>query len=157
MGVPVSKMPGSIEALCQASLKTAKDPVRGPYPAYPSGKSWYEASGKTGSGKKFDHNVISGADISAQPYYVAIITPVIHYCMGGLETEIKFHQCWVRSPSPFLPSTQLERLQEVYTGNNRLGGNSRLDCMVFGRVVGSGMCAAHAGRSLAALAGGGKG
>ena len=34
-------------------------------------------------------------------------------------------------------------------GNNRLGSNSRLD--------GSGMCAVHAGRSLAALAGGGKG
>ena len=101
MGVPVSKMPGSIEALCQASLKTAKDPVRGPYPAYPSGKSWYEASGKTGSGKKFDHNVISGADISAQPYYVAIITPVIHYCMGGLETDKIFSSigCGVQARS----------------------------------------------------------
>ena len=66
MGVPVSKMPGSIEVLCQASLKTAKDPDRGPYPAYPSGKSWCEACGKTGSGKKFYHNVMSGADFAAQ-------------------------------------------------------------------------------------------
>ena len=85
--VLVSKMPGSIEALCQASLRTAKDPDGGPYPAYPSGKSWDEASGKTSSGKKFYHNVISGADFAAQPYCVAIITPVIHYCMGGLETD----------------------------------------------------------------------
>ena len=66
MGVPVSKMPGSIEVLCQASLKTAKDPDRGPYPAYPSGKSWCEACGKTGSGKKFYHNVMSGGDFAAQ-------------------------------------------------------------------------------------------
>ena len=40
---------------------------------------------------------------------VAIINPVIHYCMGGLEID-KFQQCWVRIPSPFLPSTKLERL-----------------------------------------------
>ena len=43
----------------------------GPFPAYPSGKSWDEASGKTGSGKVFYHNVMSGADFAAQPYYVA--------------------------------------------------------------------------------------
>ena len=39
MGVPVSKMTDSREALCQASLKTAKDPDGGPFPVYPSGKS----------------------------------------------------------------------------------------------------------------------
>ena len=52
MGVPVSKMEESIEAHDQASLRTAADPDGGPYPAYPSGKSWDEASGKTVSGKK---------------------------------------------------------------------------------------------------------
>ena len=55
-----------IAAHCQASLKTVKDPDRGPYPAYPSGKSWCEACGKTGSGKKFHHNVMSGVDFAAQ-------------------------------------------------------------------------------------------
>ena len=59
MGVPVSKMEESIEAHYQASLKTVDDPDGGPYPAYPSGEAWDEASGKTGSGKKFHHNVIS--------------------------------------------------------------------------------------------------
>ena len=112
--VPVSKMEESSEAHYQASLKTAEDPDGGPYTAYLSGKSWGETSGKTGSGKKFDHNVISGADFAAQPYYVAIITPVIHYCMGGLEIE-KIQQRRVRIPSPFLPSTHLQRLQEVCT------------------------------------------
>ena len=51
MGASVSKMEKSIEAHYQASLETAKDPDGGPFPAYPSGKSWDEASGKTGSGK----------------------------------------------------------------------------------------------------------
>ena len=64
--VPVSKMEELIAAHCQASLKTVKDPDRGPYPAYPSGKSWCEACGKTGSGKKFHHNVMSGVDFAAQ-------------------------------------------------------------------------------------------
>ena len=40
--------------------------------------------------KKFFLNVISGADCAAQPYFVAIITPVIHYLMGGLEVDEEF-------------------------------------------------------------------
>merc|ERR1712003_493793 len=63
----------------QASLKQASDPEGGPFPAYPSGK--------TGSGKKFFHNVIPGDKVATEPFYVAIITPVIHYCMGGLEID----------------------------------------------------------------------
>ena len=74
MGVPVSKMEDSIEAHYQASLKT--DPDGGPYPASPSG-----------SGEKFYHKVISGAHFAAQPYFV---TPVTHYCMGGLEIDEQF-------------------------------------------------------------------
>ena len=85
--MPVSRLEESMEAHCQATLKTAKDSDGGLLPAYPSGKSWDEASGKTGSGKRFHHNVISGADFSAQPSYVDIIAPVIHYRMGGLEID----------------------------------------------------------------------
>ena len=70
MGVPVSKMWESIEALIQASLKTAQDPVGGPFPAYSAGKSWDEVPGKSGSGKKFHRNVISGADFTADVRHV---------------------------------------------------------------------------------------
>ena len=66
MRVPVSKMEELTAAHCQASLKTVKNPDREPYPAYPSGKSWCEACGKTGSGKKFHHNVMSGVDFAAE-------------------------------------------------------------------------------------------
>ena len=89
MGGSESKREDSIEA--QASQKT--DPDGGPYPASPSGKSWEEASGKTGLGEKFYHKVISGAHFAAQPYFV---TPVVRYCMGGLEIDEQF---WVRIPS----------------------------------------------------------
>ena len=87
MGVSVSKMEESIEAYCQASLKSVADPDGGPFPAYPSGKSWDETFGKTGSGKKFRHNAISGADFAVQPYYVAIVTSFIRCDTGGLEID----------------------------------------------------------------------
>ena len=70
MGVPPSRRC----RIRQASLKMARDPDRRPYTVYPSGKSWYEASGKTGSGKKFHHNVISGANFAAQPFMSGVLT-----------------------------------------------------------------------------------
>merc|ERR1719317_460852 len=87
MGIPVSVLEDTHEAHYQAAKKTEKDPDGGPWPAYPSGKSWDDASGKTGSGKKFYHNIIDGSKVKTQEFYVAIITPVIHYCMGGLEID----------------------------------------------------------------------
>ena len=32
---------------------------------------------------RFYHNVIPGSAVAREPFYVAIITPVIHYYMGG--------------------------------------------------------------------------
>ena len=83
MGAPVTKMQDSIDAHYEASLERSKD-LGGPFPAC---KSWDEASGKKGSGKKLCHNPISGADFAAQPYCVAIITPFIRCGMGGLEID----------------------------------------------------------------------
>merc|ERR1712241_954968 len=85
MGVPLQKLIDTHETHYQAAKKQEEDPEGGPFPAYPSGKTWDEPSGKTGSGKKFFHNIIPGSRVATEPFYVAIITPVIHYCMGGLE------------------------------------------------------------------------
>merc|ERR1719163_596255 len=87
IGVPVQVLVDEHEKHYQAAKKMEKDPEGGPFPAYPNGKSWDEASGPTGSGKKFYHNIIPGSAVATQPFYVAIITPVIHYCMGGLVTS----------------------------------------------------------------------
>merc|ERR1719397_1056015 len=87
MGIPVSVLEQTTEAHYQAAMKTEKDPDGGSWPAYPSGKSWDEPSGKTGSGKKFYHNILPADKVASEPFYVAIITPVIHYCMGGLEID----------------------------------------------------------------------
>merc|ERR1712137_1275665 len=69
-----------------------------------------------------------------QRFFAAIITPVIHYCMGGLEIN-----------TDSLVTMNGEAIPGLYAagevaggvhGNNRLGGNSLLDCVVFGRVAG---------------------
>merc|ERR1719188_2728516 len=159
MGVPVSVLEETTEAHYQAAMKTEKDPDGGSWPAYPSGKSWDEASGKTGSGKKFYHNVISGSAVKTEPFYVAIITPVIHYCMGGL--EIDTDSAVIGSGGKAIKG--LYAAGEVaggVHGNNRLGGNSLLDCVVFGRVAGKACCQYMLGSdmketSLAELSGGG--
>jgi len=135
MGVPVSKIAGVIDAHYQAAQKQEKDPEGGPFPAYPSGRTWDEPSGKTGSGKKFFHNLITGAQFANEPYYVAFITPIIHYCMGGLEITTEAEVVGQNGkPIPGLYCAG-EVMGGVH-GNNRLGGNSLLDCVVYGRVAG---------------------
>merc|ERR1712217_236215 len=135
MGVPVSVLEKTHDEHYQAAKKTEKDPDGGSFPAYPSGKSWDAASGKTGSGKKFYHNIIPGSAVKTEPFYVAIITPVIHYCMGGLEVDTNSLVVTAEGK----PVVGLYAAGEVaggIHGNNRLGGNSLLDCVVFGRVAG---------------------
>merc|ERR1712157_554184 len=133
MGVPLQTLVDQHQQHYEASQKAAKDPEGGSWPAYPSGKSWDDASGPTGSGKKYYHNVISGDKVATEPFYVAIITPVIHYCMGGAEVNAKGQVMGQSGPIAGLYAAG-EVAGGVH-GNNRLGGNSLLDCVVFGRVT----------------------
>merc|ERR1711988_760910 len=63
MGVSIDTLVATHNAHYEAAKKTEKDPDGGSWPAYPSGKSWDEPSGKTGSGKKFYHNICEDAAI----------------------------------------------------------------------------------------------
>ena len=72
-----------------------------------------------------------------QPVYVAVISPVIHYCMGGIKinknTEVISKK---RKKKKNLVIKGLFAAGEVtggVHGGNRLGGNSLLECAVFGR------------------------
>merc|ERR1719393_176350 len=134
MGIDVQVLIDEHDQHYNAAKKTEKDPDGGSFPAYPSGKSWDAASGPTGSGKKFYHNVIPGSQVASEPFYVAIITPVIHYCMGGLEVTADAE---VISKTGVIPGLYAAgEIAGGVHGNNRLGGNSLLDCVVFGRVAG---------------------
>jgi len=134
-GVPLKKLEDLHQAHYEASKKQEADPEGGPYPAYPTGKSWDEPSGKTGVGKKFYHNVIPGSQVANEEFYVAIVTPVIHYCMGGLEIN-EDGEVLSRSGGVVPGLYAAGELAGGVHGNNRLGGNSLLDCVVFGRVAG---------------------
>merc|ERR1712050_610573 len=138
LGVPVSVLEEQHEQHYQAAKKTEKDSDGGSWPAYPSGKSWDEPSGKTGSGKKFYHNIIQGSAVATEPFYVAIITPVIHYCMGGLEITEEAEVVGENGVIPGLYAAG--EIAGGVHGNNRWGGNSLLDCVVFGRVAGIAAC-----------------
>merc|ERR1711976_521625 len=135
MGVPLQTLIEEHDQHFEAAKKTEKDPDGGSYPAYPSGKSWDARSGPTGSGKKFYHNIIQGSDVKTQEFYVAIITPVIHYCMGGLEIDTD-SACVGEDGKAIKGLYAAGEVAGGVHGNNRLGGNSLLDCVVFGRVAG---------------------
>ena len=72
-----------------------------------------------------------------QPVYVAVISPVIHYCMGGIKInkdgEVISKK---RKKKRSFIINGLFAAGEVtggVHGGNRLGGNSLLECAVFGR------------------------
>merc|ERR1711937_202792 len=139
MGVDLQVLIDTHDQHFNAAKKTEKDPDGGPHPAYPSGKSWDAASGPTGSGKKFYHNIIPGSEVKSEPFYVAIITPVIHYCMGGLEIDTDSAVCGQDGKA--IPGLYAAgEIAGGVHGNNRLGGNSLLDCVVFGRVAAKAAC-----------------
>eukprot|EP01013_Petalomonas_cantuscygni_P023777 TRINITY_DN45283_c0_g1_i1.p2 TRINITY_DN45283_c0_g1~~TRINITY_DN45283_c0_g1_i1.p2 ORF type:complete len:662 (+),score=182.11 TRINITY_DN45283_c0_g1_i1:121-2106(+) len=72
----------------------------------------------------------------ADHFHVAIVTPVVHYTMGGVGVD---GNAQVTSSSGKQPVGNLFAAGEVVGGvhgKNRLGGNSLLDCVVYGRAAG---------------------
>lgn len=136
MNVPLKTLEDTHQYHYEVAKKQEADPEGGPWPAYPSGKSWDEPSGLTGAGKKFFHNTLPGHAVANEPFYVAIITPVIHYCMGGLEITERSEVLSGRTGRPIPGLYAAGEVMGGVHGNNRLGGNSLLDCVVYGRVSG---------------------
>ena len=70
-----------------------------------------------------------------QVFYVGMVTPVLHYCMGGLAIDVGGHV--LDENGHEIPG--LYAAGEVtggVHGMNRLGGNSLLECTVYGRRIG---------------------
>jgi len=83
-------------------------------------------------GKKFFQNAPYSLN---DEFHVAIVTPVVHYTMGGLKINADSEVIGSKgSPIPGLYCAG-EVMGGVH-GKNRLGGNSLLDCVAFGRVSG---------------------
>ena len=74
-------------------------------------------------------------DFEKEIFYAGTVTPVLHYCMGGITIDTEGHVLYHNGTS--IPG--LRAAGEVtggVHGNNRLGGNSLLECTVFGTIVG---------------------
>jgi predicted heme/steroid binding protein len=74
-------------------------------------------------------------DLVSETFYSGTVTPVLHYCMGGL--AIDKDGSVVDENNNIIPG--LHAVGEVsggVHGDNRLGGNSLLECTVFGTIVG---------------------
>merc|ERR1712107_928369 len=83
-------------------------------------------------GKKFFHNL--PLDVN-DAFHVAIVAPVIHYCMGGMKINADAESLGASDQVIGGLYSAGEAAGGIH-GNNRLGGNSLLDCVVFGRVSG---------------------
>ena len=74
-------------------------------------------------------------DLSQEVFYVGTVTPVLHYCMGGI--KIDKEGSVLKEDGTVIPG--LLAAGEVtggVHGTNRLAGNSLLECTVFGTIVG---------------------
>eukprot|EP01002_Notosolenus_urceolatus_P013703 NODE_460_length_2071_cov_174.528684_g366_i0.p2 GENE.NODE_460_length_2071_cov_174.528684_g366_i0~~NODE_460_length_2071_cov_174.528684_g366_i0.p2 ORF type:complete len:477 (+),score=184.39 NODE_460_length_2071_cov_174.528684_g366_i0:578-2008(+) len=83
-------------------------------------------------GKKFFHNLPFEIN---DALHVATITPVLHYCMGGLKIDER-SQVLGTDGKPIANLYCGGEVAGGIHGKNRLGGNSLLDCVVFGRKAG---------------------
>ncbi|KAJ2845555.1 hypothetical protein IWW36_004733 [Coemansia brasiliensis] len=71
----------------------------------------------------------------ANVYFWGIVTPVTHYCMGGLRFDAKARVLQA-SGQPIRGLFAAGEVTGGLHGANRLAGNSLLECVVFGREAG---------------------
>lgn len=76
-------------------------------------------------------------DVESTAYYVAAVTPVVHYTMGGVAVDKRARVLKDGDGGVVIEGLYAagEAAGGVH-GANRLGGNSLLECAVYGRVAG---------------------
>lgn len=82
-------------------------------------------------GRKYFNNTPINKD---ELFHVSIVTPVVHYVMGGIKISAKCEALAGQTPIQGLYAAG-EVAGGVH-GKNRLGGNSLAECVVFGRIAG---------------------
>jgi len=97
----------------------------------------YQRNAKKGKDEwgKTSFSGVPQNDLAKEVFYAGTVTPVLHYCMGGL--TIDNDGSVLDEDKNIIPG--LHAAGEVsggVHGDNRLGGNSLLECTVFGTIVG---------------------
>eukprot|EP00943_MAST-04B_sp_MAST-4B-sp1_P009204 g9204.t1 len=111
MGIPVSQLKESFDQYNEYAKKGSD----------PFGKIYF-------TNAPFDIN---------DSFYVAQVTPVVHYTMGGLAISPK-SECVYDGSNRVIPGLfAAGELAGGIHGRNRLGGSALLECVVFGRVAGA--------------------
>jgi len=83
-------------------------------------------------GKKFFTN--APFDVNDH-FFVSIVTPVVHYCMGGVKINPEGEV--LGATNNVVPGVfACGEVTGGVHGKNRLGGNSLIECVVFGRIAG---------------------
>lgn len=83
----------------------------------------------------FPTRMLDAQEWESYTFYVGTVTPVLHYCMGGVSIDTEGRVL----KSNRTPIEGLYAAGEVtggVHGKNRLGGNSLLECIIFGRKIG---------------------
>ncbi|PIO73964.1 FAD binding domain protein [Teladorsagia circumcincta] len=94
------------------------------------------SSGDAKEKDSFGKTVFPVAIEPDQPIYAAIITPAIHYTMGGLKIDKQARVYNEFMNQPFKGLLAAGEVTGGVHGANRLAGNSLLECVVFGRIAG---------------------
>lgn len=69
-------------------------------------------------------------------YWICRVRPAVHYCMGGLAIDARARVLSAENREPIPGLYACGECSGGIHGANRLGGNSLLDCVVFGREAG---------------------
>jgi len=69
-------------------------------------------------------------------FHVAVITPVVHYTMGGLSIDGKARVLKASDETPIPGLFAAGEVTGGVHGKNRLGGSALLECVVYGREAG---------------------
>ena len=140
MKIPLQKLIDVHDAHAEAfrnSLKRGNE--QGPWPGTNGRSSWDECSGTRGCGKCDFRNVLVGSRVAEEPFHVAIVTPVILYCAGGI--QINSHAEVVDADGKAILGLYAagESTGGIH-GKQALSGNLLLDCLVFGRLAAKNAC-----------------
>ncbi len=71
------------------------------------------------------------------PWYASIMSPKVHHCMGGIETDLDGHAIDVKTDKPIVGLFAAGEATGGVHGAVRLGSCATLDCLVNGRLAGA--------------------
>ena len=82
----------------------------------------------------FDKTRFVNVPEAHEEFFVGTVVPVLHYCMGGLSIDEQGHVL-DKNGKPISGLYACGEVSGGVHGDNRLAGNSLLECVVYGRIV----------------------